>query len=151
MGLRCERFEVATRSQLHPRKQGLWSSVGGAAEDGEGRKRGMKGGRRAAAGLLVVPVALGSLRVPVLGMGSAQIPVVIISTSLAVATRDRKSLFIPCVCVCERECECLLLLLLTESVEEIGRKRSLKEKLDYPNRERGIGAGASCQSSSEGK
>lgn len=149
MGLRCERFEVATRSQLHPRKQGLWSSVGGAAEDGEGRKRGMKGGRRAAAGLLVVPVALGSLRVPVLGMGSAQIPVVIISTSLAVATRDRKSLFIPCVC--ERECECLLLLLLTESVEEIGRKRRLKEKLDYPNRERGIGAGASCQSSSEGK
>lgn len=109
----------------------------------------MKGGRRAAAGLLVVPVALGSLRVPVLGMGSAQIPVVIISTSLAVATRDRKSLFIPCVC--ERECECLLLLLLTESVEEIGRKRRLKEKLDYPNRERGIGAGASCQSSSEGK
>lgn len=149
MGLRCERFEVATCSQLHPRKQGLWSSVGGAAEDGEGRKRGMKGGRRAAAGLLVVPVALGSLRVPVLGMGSAQIPVVIISTSLAVATRDRKSLFIPCVC--ERECECLLLLLLTESVEEIGRKRRLKEKLDYPNRERGIGAGASCQSSSEGK
>lgn len=62
----------------------------------------------------------------------------------------QKKPFYP-VCVCVRECECLLLLLLTECVEEIGRKRRLKEKLDYPNRERGIGAGASCQSSSEGK
>ena len=33
-------------------------------------------------------------------LAPAQIPVVIISTSLPAAARDRKSLFIPCVCAC---------------------------------------------------
>lgn len=57
----------------------------------------MKRGRGAVAALLMVPVALGSLRIAVGGHGSglalAQIPVVIISTSLPVASQDRKTLF----------------------------------------------------------
>lgn len=63
----------------------------------------MKGGRRAVAGLLVVPVALGRLWMPVGGRacpGTRTNPVVIISTRLPAAAQDRKSLFIPCVCVC---------------------------------------------------
>ncbi len=52
-------FEVATHSQLHLMLSGLCSRV--ASTTAEGREGGMKGGRRAVAGLLVVLVALGRL------------------------------------------------------------------------------------------
>lgn len=54
-------------------------------------------------------------------------------------TGQKKPIYPLCVCVCVCFCS-----FLCRSVSESGRERRVKEKLDYSNRERGMGTRPSC-------
>ncbi len=97
-------FEVATHSQLHLMLSGLWGSVGSTT--GEGREGWKEGGEQQQGcwWFLWLWAVFGCPWAAMPALAPAQIPVVIISTRLPAAARDRKSLFIPYVrvCVCVR-------------------------------------------------
>ena len=144
-------FEVATHSQLHLMLLGLWSSVGSTTE--EGRREGWKEGRKAVAGLLLVPVALGRLWMPV---GGHACPGTHTNSSshhqhkpAGRRTVQKKPIYPLCVCVCV----CLLLLSLCVNVcRKVGGRGVWKKSLIIlTEKERGMGTRPSCWSSSERK